>query len=112
MIRFDNDAMLTIESSFTAHIEKDIFNVTILGEKGGADWESRTIYTDQSGYMVNSSAQYLGSWDHFQYKMSHFVEVCRDGRKSEVPPEHGVMVQKMLDAIYESAEKGSEVSIP
>ena len=111
MIRFDNGAMLTIESSFAAHIEKDIFNITILGEKGGADWESRTIYTDRGGYMVNSSAQYLGSWDHFQYKMSHFVEVCRDGRKNEVPPEHGVMVQQMLDAIYQSADQGKEVSI-
>ena len=36
MIRFDNGAMLTIESSFVAHIEKDILNVTIMGEKGGA----------------------------------------------------------------------------
>lgn len=111
MIRFENGTMMTVESSFAAHIEKDVFNITILGERGGADWESRTIYTDQGGYMVNSTAQYLGSWDHFQYKMNHFVEVCRDGKPSEVPPEHGLMVQQMLDAIYASAATGREVEI-
>ena len=50
-------------------------------------------------------------WDVFDYKMKHFVDVCREGRKNEAPGEHGLMVQKMLDGIYESAEKGREVTI-
>jgi predicted dehydrogenase len=43
--------------------------------------------------------------------MRHFVDVARGVRPSEVPPEHGLMVQQMLDAVYESAEKGREVEI-
>src|SRR4028118_1678553 len=56
--------------------------------------------------MVNSTAAYVGNWHHFEYKMRHFVEVCRDGRPNEVPGEHGLMVQKILDALYASAEQG------
>jgi predicted dehydrogenase len=37
MIRFDNGALLTIEASFVAHIEKDVWNVQSIGEKGGAE---------------------------------------------------------------------------
>jgi predicted dehydrogenase len=111
MIRFDTGTLLTIEASFVAHIERDVWNVTIMGEKGGANWESSHIFTDHNGYMMNMSPSYIGKWDHFEYKMRHFVEVCRDGRANECPPEHGLMVQKMLDGVYASAELGREVTI-
>jgi predicted dehydrogenase len=110
-IRFDTGAMLTIEASFVAHIEKDVFNIQIMGEKGGAIWETGQIFTDMGGYMMNSEPAVIGNWDYFLYKMRHFVEVCRDGRENESPGEHGLMVQKMLDAVYASASKGREIEI-
>jgi predicted dehydrogenase len=61
--------------------------------------------------MMNATPAFLGHWDHFQYKMRHFVDVCRDGRESEAPAEHGLMVQKMLDGVYASAAAGREVRI-
>ena len=38
-VRFDTGCMMTIESSFVSHIEKDIFNIQIMGERGGAVWD-------------------------------------------------------------------------
>jgi predicted dehydrogenase len=111
MIRFDNGTVLVIESSFIAHIEKDVFNVTLMGEKGGAVWDTSQIFTDHGNYQMNMTPGWLGKWDIFEYKMRHFVEVCRDGRKNESPAEHGLMVQKMLDGVYASSEKGGEVRI-
>ncbi|MEO6434977.1 MAG: Gfo/Idh/MocA family oxidoreductase [Tepidisphaeraceae bacterium] len=111
MIRFDNGTVLVIESSFIAHIEKDIFNVTLMGEKGGAAWDTSQIFTDHGGYQMNMAPGWIGKWDVFEYKMKHFVDVCRDGRLNESPGEHGLMVQKMLDGIYASSEKGREVGI-
>ena len=110
-IRFDNGTMLSIESSFAAHIEKDVWNITIMGEKAGASWESATIFTDHGGYMMNMTAQHLGTWDHFEQKMKHFVDVCRDHKPNEIPAEHGLMVQKMIDGIYHSADVHHEVPI-
>jgi predicted dehydrogenase len=111
MIRFENGTMLTIESSFVAHIEKDVFNVQIMGERGGAVWESSQIFMDHGGYMMNMTPAYLPKIDPFEYKMKHFVEVCRDGRKNESTGEMGLMVQKMLDGVYASAAAGREVHI-
>jgi len=111
MIRFDTGTMLTIESSFVAHIEKDVFNIQIFGEKGGAIWESSQIFTDYNDYMINATPAFIPRWDMWEYKMRHFVEVARDGRVNEAPAEHGVMVQKMLDGVYASAAAGKEVDI-
>lgn len=111
MVRFDTGAMLSIETSFAAHIEQDVWSITVVGEKAGACWESSRIFKDEAGHMVSSKVEHLPQWDYFEYKMRHFVEVCRDGRSSEVPPEHGVMVQKIIDGLYASAEKQREVMI-
>jgi predicted dehydrogenase len=111
MIRFDTGAMMTIEASFVAHIEKDVWSFQVMGTKGGAVWDTSQIFTDEGGYMMNMTPTFIGKWDHFQYKMRHFVEVCRDGRDCEAPAEHGLMVQKMLDGVYASADVGHEVRI-
>ncbi|MGB7157429.1 MAG: Gfo/Idh/MocA family oxidoreductase [Tepidisphaeraceae bacterium] len=111
MIRFDEGSLLTIEASFVTHIEKDVWNIQVYGERGGANWETSQIFTDHGGYMMNMTPGFVPKWDHFEYKMKHFVEVCRDGRTNESPGEHGLMVQKMLDGVYASAAAGKEVPI-
>src|SRR5947207_3404947 len=80
MIRFDNGSLLTIEASFVAHIEKDIWTFQVMGEKGGATWDPCEVYLDQDGYMFNLSPGYLppSGWEVlFEKKMKHFIEVCR-----------------------------------
>jgi predicted dehydrogenase len=114
MIRFDNGSLLTIEASFVAHIEKDTWTFQVMGEKGGATWDPCQVNVDQDGYMFNMSPGFLppSGWDIlFEKKMKHFIDVCRGERKNEAPGEHGLMVQKMLDGVYASAEKGREVNI-
>ena len=49
MIRFEGGTMLTIEASFVAHIEKDIWNFQVMGEKGGATWDPIHIFKDDGG---------------------------------------------------------------
>lgn len=111
MIRFDSGTMLTLESSFVAHIDRDVFNIQIMGEKGGAIWETSEMFFDQGTYMMNAKPAFVGDWDMWEYKMKHAIEVFRDGRKNECPAEDGVVVQKMLEAVYRSADKGGEVAI-
>ena len=113
-IRFDNGAILSIEASFAAHIEKDAWNFVIMGEKGGASWDPPGIFRDDAGYMVNSEPGWLpsgGFGDCFAAKMRGFVEHVLYGEPTVAPAEHGLMVQKMLDGIYASADKGREVPI-
>jgi predicted dehydrogenase len=109
LIRFDNGATLSIEASFAAHIEKDVWNFTMMGEKGGANWDPVQVFKDQDGYMFNSTPAFVPSADIFELKMKHFVEVCRDGRANLAPGEAGLAVQQMLDGVYQSAETRREV---
>jgi predicted dehydrogenase len=111
MIRFDTGTMLTVETSFVSHVEKDVWNIQVFGEKGGAMWDSSQIFADHGGYMMNMTPAWIPKTDVWEYKMKHFVEVCRDGRHNEAPGEHGLMIQKMLDGIYASAALGKEVPI-
>jgi len=111
MIRMKNGAMINIESSFAGHIKEDIFNFTIVGEKAGATWEPFQLYHDEAGVMLNSTPAFLPREDVFPQKMRHFVDVVLYDKKCEAPAEHGLMVQKMLDGVYQSAEAGREVKI-
>ena len=114
MIRFENGAMLTLEASFAAHIERDVFNFSLMGTKAGGTWDPSTIFTDQNKHMVNVSPTYVENipGGGMGAKIRNFVEYCLYDKPCLAPAEDGLMVQKMLDSIYESAAKGGkEVAI-
>src|SRR5205823_8171425 len=81
MVRFDTGTVLVIESSFVAHIEKDIFNVTLMGEKGGAVWDTSQIFTDHGGSPIEMVPGWVGKGGGFEDKMKDFVEGLRDRRE-------------------------------
>ena len=111
MLRFAGGASLVIESSFAAHIEKDVWNVTLMGEKGGATFDPPTLFKDEFGYMVNVTPSFVGETDMFLHKLQHFTDCVLKGEKCEAQGEDGLVVQKMLDAVYRSAETGKVVTI-
>jgi predicted dehydrogenase len=113
-IRFENGAVIHIESSFAAHIQENVWNFQLMGEKGGATWDPPALARDQHGAMVNTSPGWLPKADFggiFGAKMRNFVEHALYDAPTLAPAEHGLMVQKMLDALYASAEQGREVKI-
>ncbi len=114
-IRFENGALLQIESSFAAHIEKDIWNFSMIGDKGGANWEPAGIFTDHNGYMQNMHPAFVGNDNDFNalftLKLQNWVDGCLKGTELEAPGEAGLAVQKMLDGVYRSAEAKKEVTI-
>jgi len=114
-IRFDNGAIMQIEASFAAHIEKDVWSFTVIGDKGGASWDPPAIFTDDAGTMVNTTPAFLPRSDFtilFEYKLRNFVDACLKDTPLEAPGEAGLAVQKMIDGVYRSAAAGKEVSIP
>ena len=113
-IRFDTGAILQIEASFVAHIEKDVWNFTLMGEKGGCTWDPPAVFTDRAGHMTNYAPQYTGdgAFDTlFTYKLRNWLDGCLYNKPLEAPGEAGLAVQKILDGVYRSAEAGKEVKI-
>ena len=110
-IRFETGAIMQVEVAFAAHIEKNIWNWKLMGQKGGCQWDPPAIFHDTYGSMTNSELGHFGANNQFDRKMRGFVETALYGKPSESPAEHGQMVQKMIDGIYRSAETGREVTI-
>jgi len=110
-LRFEGGATLTIESSFAAHIEKDVWNLQIMGTQGGATLEPLSLFTHRHGAQVNEAPSFVGYQDGFDFKMLHWLQVIQDGTPSDAPGTDGLAVQQMLDAVYASAKAGKEVAI-
>ena len=113
-IRFAGGASLSIEASFAAHIEKNEWNFTLMGDRGGVSWDPPRLFTDAHGHMINSEPHWLPSGraaDVFRLKMRNWVDHVLYDQPTMAPAQHGLMVQKMLDGLYESATVGTEVPI-
>ncbi len=113
-VRFENGAVMQIEASFAAHIERDIFNFTLIGDKGGARWDPAAIFTDRAGTMINCTPGFLPKSDFsslFTSKLRNFVDGCLHGKPLRAPGEAGLVVQQIIDGVYRSAEAGREVTI-
>jgi len=110
-IRFEGGACMTVESSFVAHIERPVFNVQVMGERGGFTYSPPKVFKDEAGLMVNVEPAFVGEWKAFDRKMESWIAYLRGEAQTECPGEDGLAIQQMLDALYESAEEGREVAI-
>ncbi len=109
-IRFENGAVMHVEASFAIH-GPDVWNFTLMGDKGGCQFDPATIYRDEAGTMYNQSPAFTAKRDMFEIKMRGFVDTALYDKPTESPAEHGLMVQKMIDGVYASAAAGKEVAI-
>jgi predicted dehydrogenase len=114
LIRFENGASLFVDVSFTLHAKKDELAVKLYGDKGGAEIEPElAVITERHDTIINVSPQV----DHagfdfnqaFANEIGFFVDSCLGRKETLSPVQDGVEITKILCAIYESAEKGTEV---
>ena len=110
MIRFDNGAVLVVETSFSLHTKKGNGTIELFGTKGGAKLDPELeLYTEINDYMADIAldAETALSFDGlFQNEINHFISCIKDGTKCESPAQDGVEIMQILDAIYESARTG------
>lgn len=113
LIRFENGAVLQIDTSFSLNLKEDKGDVELFGTKAGAKLSPELeIYSEELGYMTNISLAAptaLSFEDLFYNEISHFITCIKDKVPCISPAEDGVELMKILDALYESAETGHEV---
>lgn len=114
MIRFDNGALLQVETSFSQHIQDDRLTLELYGTKSGAMMEPKLeLYTEMEDYLVDLKPR-LGeelSGENFMNEIAHFIDCIAKGTECRNPGEDGVELMKILDAIYESSAAGREITI-
>ena len=115
LIRFDNGMAMTVETSFSLNVDKDIATVQLFGTKAGIAMDPEPkFFTEKNGYLTNVSLpQYVGSGFEglFKNETRHFLDCVIDNIPCKAPAEDGIMLMKILDAVYKSAETGHEVAI-
>jgi len=112
-IRFENGAVVVLESSFCANIKNDVFATEILGEKAGVrlqpmDEPPLEVYTEADGALVDQRPVFLPKVNPYDAETAAFVEAIRKNKPSPVPGEQGLMLNAIFDALYKSSETGKE----
>lgn len=116
MIKFENGATLTVETSFDHHIKEEQLTLEIYGSKAGAIMEPKLeIFTEVNGYLTDMTPKYACSSEafseNFENETRHFIDCIVNGTECLNTPDDGVEIMKIIDAIYESARTGYEVII-
>ena len=110
MVTFKNGATLTLEAAFAANVEKDeTMQVSLMGNKGGADIFPLKIFQEKYNTLIDITPAYLPEVDGHQLEINQFVECCLEGKTPLSTPEQGLIIQKIVNAIYESAETGKAI---
>ena len=103
-----------LESSFAANIAQDQFQTTLLGTEGGAfvdmsnDANTR-VFREESGTLTDTSPVFLPQVHTHEAEIRAFVQALIDGTPVPVSGEQALVVTRLLDAFYLSAETGREV---
>src|SRR5690625_2816156 len=110
MITFKNGATLMLESEFAANVEKaDTMQVSLMGSKGGADIFPLKIYQEKHETLIDVTPAYPPQIDVYEREITRFVDSCIKGTAPLSTPAQGVIIQKMIDAIYQSAETNKAI---
>lgn len=110
MVKLENGATVFVEASWASHVERERIYTQLIGTKGGAEVDPLRIYTDINGSTANVDLTYPNVSGH-EMEIVHFVECVREGKTPIATGEHGLHIQLILDAIYESTVTGKGVEI-
>lgn len=118
LVKFKNGAMLEVEASWAANLkETDLMSTRLLGSKGGLVQKNlddgflfdAEIFVERNGSQFNLRLSSVGSAP--MSAMEHFVDCILEDKPHIAGGEEGLVVMKLLDAIYESAATGGPVRI-
>jgi predicted dehydrogenase len=113
LVRFDGGATLSLECSWAANIQSGAFSTQLLGDKGGALLEvggGLKLFGEHRGNLVDMAPQFAKA-DRFLEEVNNFLAAARGDGQPLCTPEQGIIVQKIIDAIYKSSDAGKEVRL-
>ena len=110
MVKLENGATVFVEASWESHVERDRITCQLMGTRGGAELDPLRIYTDLNGSSADIQLQHPDVSGH-EMEIVHFIECIRQNKTPLATGEHGLHIQLILDAIYESARTGKGVEI-
>ncbi|HEY0368792.1 MAG TPA: Gfo/Idh/MocA family oxidoreductase [Chthoniobacterales bacterium] len=121
-IRFDNGAVVHLETSWAGNLPDDIpqgqyfgrelNNSLVYGTKATLRLKPLTLFEDQNGALETLSIELPDERDSFEIQLANFVDAIRGAAEPINNAEQAFELMEMLDAIYASSATGREVPIP
>ena len=111
-IRFDTGAVINLETSWALNIESEV-NAYLCGTEGGATLRPLKILKEvpNAGLLDCTPAHEEGRENTHATQFAHVVRNVKEGTPPLVKAEEALVVQRIVDAIYESGESGQTVSL-
>lgn len=111
-IYFANGAQLFFEASWSIN-RLNLSETILCGTKGGVQRNKpTTIFTEKDGAVYDEAVELLDSGNSFYNEIAHFADCIREGkRETKYDINQAIIMQTMLDAIYASSARGSDVTI-
>ena len=111
-IELESGNLLQIETSYALNMKKDsIMNAEFYGDEAGATLFPAHIYTDEKGELVTLFQKEQADSDSQRKCMQAFVDKCLGKDTVIANGEQGYIIQRIIEALYESAEKGESISL-
>ncbi|WP_139902948.1 Gfo/Idh/MocA family protein [Clostridium thermarum] len=111
-IRFKNGASMILETAFALNMkDRSLMNVNLFGEKAGATVFPPVIYTEKHGSLIDMELPFLAEVDKHSRSIKSFIDACLGNEDLLCTADQGLIVQKIVDAFYESAETGQSVKL-
>ncbi len=120
-IRLAGGISMMFETSWAAHARpgQDDFFITVMGTQGTVEWyvanyaneNTLTFYSEVGGVPVLSRPDVKGvRYDH-DYAVAEFIRCLRVDTPPTATAEQGLVIMKMIEAVYQSAAAGREVAV-
>ena len=116
MIKFKNGATLELEASWATNMpERDLMDTRIYGTQAGVvqnninqgyEFEGKILIEKNGNQYDMLPADYSGDITSSYY---HFIDCVANDKPNTATGEEGLLTMKILDALYQSAEKGKPV---
>ncbi len=120
-IRLAEGVALNLETSWASHTKPglDDFFITLMGTEGSielyvpnyATENTLTLYTEVGGTpVVTRPVVKLSKSDH-EYAVAEFIKCINEDTPPTASVEQGLTVMRIIEAVYQSAELGHEVTL-
>ena len=111
-IRFEGDLILLLECSWILRIGQSVERLVVSAADGGLEISPLRVFHDRDGFHSTEAYDTSGETrKQHEISIADFIRAVRTGGQPTVTAAQGVMVTRIVDAIYRSAEERTEIPL-
>ena len=111
LVRFENDATMLVESAFCVNLDKDVFGLNVVGDKGGATLTPLAVHMEVAGHLMDCTPTHVPNRNGYHEEIAAFCDSVANDKPVAVPAEQAIWTTKIIDGIYRSSRAGKEIAL-